>query len=779
MKFLLRALLFVAFIASATRAFSQAFDVTIQPPGVQESPLATDPSLYGATGVAVETFNEQPVGPILSNSPKGFAFAENPAIGMYLPEGGGYIVAADQYGGAGGTGNYLTENSTFPPNHPATVSTTIMFVDPERYFGIWWSAGDPFNVLQFLSNGKVMQTFTTSDVVNFIDQSPDKDGYLGNPNPQFKGRNSGEDYAYLNFFAKEGVSFNEVVLSNTGSTGFESDNHTVATNFQDITGDPIQVTPGPPETADPGVITVIPPGTPILLPPGEIPPGADLVVDPGGGAEIYGPEVDMPGGTIDDGGTIIVMDPLTVDPGSTVDIVFEGPLCQDSGKILVNGHATLSGTLNLISDDGFHPTAGDHYTILVATGGISGTFSSINDFINSSGLTRADIYAPNGFAVAYLPPGQGVLTLSSTVSIPLNSICDINSVLVSALDPNADELSAPFDIWFQLAQTQRFNLEARFDQLMAGSTGFVSNITYPTEKTGKDIVPGKDGKELEQPSPLQPIPENRWGVWVTGYGDWTSIDSEASARGYDYTTGGMTIGADYRITDHLVLGLMGGYAHTWTDLKPGSADLDTGWGGLYAGYWNRGFYVLAAAFGGGSAVDTSRATVVGGRANGSTNGQEFSTFGSTGYDFHFGQLVLGPTVALQYSYINLEGYTEQSALAPLSIHENSEESLRSDVGFRAEVTFQVGHITVRPFIRAAWEHEYKESALPVTADLIGFGSSAVTVYGPSLGHDSAVVNAGVFLQLTKTISTYVSYDGDLGRDRYDSNGVSGGFSINF
>jgi hypothetical protein len=27
-------------------------------------------------------------------------------------------------------------------------------------------------------------------------------------------------------------------------------------------------------------------------------------------------------------------------------------------------------------------------------------------------------------------------------------------------------------------------------------------------------------------------------------------------------------------------------------------------------------------------------------------------------------------------------------------------------------TFQVGRIGVRPFVRAAWEHEYKESALP-------------------------------------------------------------------
>ncbi|MBV8969478.1 MAG: hypothetical protein JO331_10520, partial [Verrucomicrobia bacterium] len=378
---------------------------------MQESPLATNPTDFGATGVAVENFNEQALGSIAA---RGIIFGGDPNVGVYSPRGGGTIVAADQFGGAGGTGNYLTDNSSFhSPPQPA--STTIIFMHPERYFGIWWSAGDPNNVLQFLSAGKVIQTFTTSDVVNFINDSPNKQGYRGDPNPPFKGQNNGEDYAYLNFFAKEGFSFNEVVFSNNGSTGFESDNHTVATNYENITGDPIPITPGPPEVVDPGPITVIPPGPTEPIDPGQIPPGGDLTVDPGGGAMDPGPITVDPGGTLDDGGMVMVMDPVVVDPGAHVDFMIDGPLCQDSGKLLVNGPVTLNGTLNLVSATGFHVSAGDHYTLIIATGTVSGTFTTINDFVNTSGLTRADIYAPNGFAVAYLPAGQGVLTLHSQV----------------------------------------------------------------------------------------------------------------------------------------------------------------------------------------------------------------------------------------------------------------------------------------------------------------------------------------------------------------------------
>jgi len=267
------------------------------------------------------------------------------------------------------------------------------------------------------------------------------------------------------------------------------------------------------------------------------------------------------------------------------------------------------------------------------------------------------------------------------VPIPLNSICDINNVLISALDPNAEELSAPFDIWFQLAQTQRYNLEARLDDIIAGSNGFASNLT-PPPPTGKEIMPGKEAKETP-PTPLQPAPGNRWGVWVTGYGDFVNVDDDGLARGYRYTTGGMTVGIDYRVLDHFVVGLMGGYAHTWTDLRPGSIDVDTGWGGLYAGYFSRGlsaerenagtFYVLASAYGGGNSLDSSRAALLGDRANGSSESQEWSAFLSAGYDFHCGQLTIGPTAAVQYSYVNLDGFTEHGSIAPRAVHGDSEE----------------------------------------------------------------------------------------------------------
>jgi uncharacterized protein with beta-barrel porin domain len=105
-------------------------------------------------------------------------------------------------------------------------------------------------------------------------------------------------------------------------------------------------------------------------------------------------------------------------------------------------------------------------------------------------------------------------------------------------------------------------------------------------------------------------------------GDWVSIDNDSLAKGYNLTTGGFIVGADYRITDHFAVGVMGGYAYTAASLQPsGDIDVNTGRAGLYATYFDRGFYVNGAAYGGYNSYSTSRQSLLG-AAIGSTSGEE-------------------------------------------------------------------------------------------------------------------------------------------------------------
>jgi hypothetical protein len=85
-----------------------------------------------------------------------------------------------------------------------------------------------------------------------------------------------------------------------------------------------------------------------------------------------------------------------------------------------------------------------------------------------------------------------------------------------------------------------------------------------------------------------------------------NIDSDFNARGYRFTTGGFDLGFDYRFLDHFAIGLMGGYAHTWVDLRPGTITVNAGRGGLYATYFTGGFYINGGIYGGYDTYDSSR-----------------------------------------------------------------------------------------------------------------------------------------------------------------------------
>jgi outer membrane autotransporter protein len=223
------------------------------------------------------------------------------------------------------------------------------------------------------------------------------------------------------------------------------------------------------------------------------------------------------------------------------------------------------------------------------------------------------------------------------------------------------------------------------------------------------------------------------------------------------------MGVDYRITEHFAVGLIGDYAHTATNLQPsGGIDVNTGRGGLYATYFDHGFYINAAAYGGYNSYSTSRAVLLG-NANGSTESEEFSTWREAGYDFHFGNFTVGPSGALRYTLVHLDGFSEHGSLLPLQIHSDTETSLRTDLGARATYACHVGTVLVIPMLTVAWEHEYFYSALPITVGSAQFPGSA-TFSGPSEGHDNATVNAGAAFQLISRLSTYLGYQGQLGQE---------------
>jgi outer membrane autotransporter protein len=486
--------------------------------------------------------------------------------------------------------------------------------------------------------------------------------------------------------------------------------------------------------------------------------------------------------------SINVLGNYTQHAGGTLQLGLGGSAAGQYDVLRVNGRAALGGTLQLFSLNGFQPKPGDIFTLGTAAGGLSGQFAQVlNPFPVPPRATFEFIYLPNSFVLELVPMPFALFALTPNelaVAKQLDKVRpDVREAkLIAFMDaeptPNLprdfekispDSLSALYEISFSAANVQASNLEERFAEIRSGSTGFSSTLNI---SNAPQAVQGKDGKVLIEPNKnvLAPSPENKWGQWIDGSGDYVKVNSDGNGQAYDFTTGGVSFGLDYLLTKNLAVGLAAGYAHTWTDLAgSGKIDADSGRGALYATYFQGGFYLSGYVGGGYNSYRTNRDTLRG-TATGSTSGGEFDTYVSGGYEFHTGAFSFGPTAALQYTYVDISENTETGSLAPLRIVSKSADSLRTNLGVSASYAWTTGKVQVTPSVRASWQHEYLYSALPISAQFASGAGSVFTVYGPAEGHDSALVNVGVNVQWTPTIGTYFGYAGLLGRNRYDSQG---------
>lgn len=169
---------------------------TIENPGVQQTTVA---------GAVTETFDTHALGAMGTfNSPT--------IPGTFT---GGSVLVADQYGGANGTRYDLAASGVGS-------SSTLTLNTPQKYIGLWWSAGDAGNILEFYdSSATLLSSFSTASILGLLPAT-----YRGNPNPP-AGRNTGEAYAYLNFTATGSDSISRVVFRQTTGGGFEIDNVSV------------------------------------------------------------------------------------------------------------------------------------------------------------------------------------------------------------------------------------------------------------------------------------------------------------------------------------------------------------------------------------------------------------------------------------------------------------------------------------------------------------------------------------------------------------------------
>ena len=492
--------------------------------------------------------------------------------------------------------------------------------------------------------------------------------------------------------------------------------------------------------------------------------------------------------------------------GGTMVIDIGGRKKGQSDLVAVTGKANLGGTLRLVNVGGTKLKVGDKVTFLTALGGVSGKFNKeVNPFATTGTIVKTKVVyhgnsvsleakqgsfanfshdcSPNGIAVGraldkLVSQGRNQKLISFLNGESLGDLCHDLDLIAP------EELQAVYTIGMSQANVQTANLSRRMDDLRSGTGGFSASgysvsgqetqytANYLAANQGLAGPMGKMSKELRAPV------DNTVGFFATGSGEFTDIGSTSNARGYNLSSAGFTLGMDYRVNENFAIGVNLGYSRTNADIAGGGKINTDGLKlGLYATYFRDGFYVDAAVQGGYNTYDTRRAALRG-SATGSTDGTDFNAHLAFGYDWRRGGLTVGPMASVQYTRVGFDGFGESGSRAALTYASQSADSLRTALGAKASYEIHAGSVIIKPEVRAAWQHEFGDSSYGIQSQ-ISNGGAGFNVVGAEIGADSLLLGAGVAVLWNERTSTYVYYDGEIGRTNYQSNNVSGGVRLEF
>ena len=268
------------------------------------------------------------------------------------------------------------------------------------------------------------------------------------------------------------------------------------------------------------------------------------------------------------------------------------------------------------------------------------------------------------------------------------------------------------------------------------------------------------------------------GIWARAYGDFGDNDGDSSAVGFEQDQYGFAVGADIAAAEGLVFGLAGGYSDTDLDFDNGN-DIDydgfqiAAYGSFAPNAWYLDGMVSYAWY-----DNDSRRSTIGGTAKGDYDSEVFTAYAETGYELKVDPVSFTPFLGVGYAHAETDSFTESGAGAfNMAIDSGDADSFTTTLGIDVAARLQVDRdVFLVPEVRVGWEHEFEDDHQTIGASFAGAPASGFSVIGSQVADDSAVVGAGLSLEIGQAWQIYVDYDGRLNED-YSQHAVSGGLKL--
>jgi outer membrane autotransporter protein len=499
--------------------------------------------------------------------------------------------------------------------------------------------------------------------------------------------------------------------------------------------------------------------------------------------------VTMNGGTLGGSGTIggLVANAGTLAPGNSIGtLTVNGSFVQGAGttyqvevnaagqgdRINVGGRATINGgTVQVLAQSGTYGR-NTTYTILNATGGVSGAYSSVTS--NFAFLTPSLSYdANNVYLLLFQPAGAfaagartanqravgRVLDIANpTATGDFGAVLNALSVLSTAQGPAA------------LTAISGQNYAGFSNAMVQGAQLFMTNFANRAGSAsgGGAKVALAEACDVACDTTTPAL----WGAWGGAVGGTGTIAGNSNVGTFTYSVGGFSGGLDRKLGDNFLAGVTVGYqtGGQWTGGFEGRSVTDTVQAGLYGSFIQGPVYVDALAAYAYNANQLWRPINIAGlqprTAFGQTAGNQFLGQVEGGYRVDLGGTpgyFVTPFALLQGSVVTQNGFTETGAQSlDLSVAQQTTNSLRTIFGAQVGAAMDVGlRDKIAGQLRLGWSHEYSDTARPVTASFVGAPAVPFTVFGAAPTRDGAVIGFSVSTAIAEAMGVYLRYEGTI------------------
>ena len=282
------------------------------------------------------------------------------------------------------------------------------------------------------------------------------------------------------------------------------------------------------------------------------------------------------------------------------------------------------------------------------------------------------------------------------------------------------------------------------------------------------MKPGYDAFAAMRRAPAEKV----WRAWGLGFGSTRSIDGSSGTSRQTMQSAGGAFGVERRFGSDLLLGFAAGgsNSHFSVSSLSTSGTIDGGHVGVYlAKRWDDVYALATVNY---ARLDNTTDRTISGvgtteNAHGRFSSDQVAGRFELGWRRRIAGYAVTPFVAVEPAALWQQAYTESSTTAGggagvlgLSYAGRETTSLPTFVGAQLDTQYMVGGQTVRPFVRAAWVHEFMTER-QVEATFVSIPASSFTVDGARPAGDAARVSGGLTWTVDATKAVFARVDSEF------------------